>query len=959
MESYIEIELENFQRWSKKTIRLHPGINLINGKSGTGKSTICRAIYFVLYGGRKHKNIGGKGQPKTKRTYVSLTYVTPEKQFYIYRERPTERVRVEFVKDDLIYELEAKEADEWISTEFGTEESWISSSYLAQEKDHFFIRENNSEKKELIRQITFGDLSSDSSPEFFINTLSPEISSCKARLEKITAELNTRRFIINDIVEKTPDVMKYGYFSDAIIKKTKKEIQDLEAKRTRVQKHIQLKEQKRVYEGEIGVISLSLGEMNIDECNSRLAELDLIQVQNKIAKTLSSFDTRILTMSISDIEADKNLYNDYIRHKWKPGTSLEAFLAKKKEQVDEYHEYLKQVEQQSVIEMRNKLIEDENEQLKKEYLSHLNEYKRYLELKERLQSFEPRVLSINSSDLFECKRIYEIYSKYGYTPSRNIHEFLKEQKDIYTDYLKQQDLERENRYIQMDNEKHLKEYSEYNKRRDQSIVSFNEYSKQRQLLDDECSIIESFEFYEVDETDDMSCEYLTNIIQKCNLAKQQLMCPCCNHGLILHNGILIKGESSEIISKNLDLLKLAEEELVKRKARDAYVAKEENFNLEVPQILPQIEEPVLLSLTEIKQYSTKPLSTFDIPEFTHEFMNSLLHSHGLIKDYLEFEKITLTQEPHEPDFKAIIPLKKIHHVAEPKLFTFIIPTLSYEDVNILSLSIPLMSTYDEWKSNPYSLMSFDEEEYSMLIDKKKEYERESNRLNDRISMIQKLGIIDDVSESDISVLNSKISELRTKIEIGKVAIIYQEHCEYYEQLEEEQSELVKHVSDASDVVKFIQEIANSSIDDMILSINNSLEIICEELFDRPISVVLSSTKELKNGNEKNDINLEITYGGDVYDISELSGGEKKRVSLALLLSLMAINVSPICIMDEVLPSMESDLKILALNSMSKFAKDKFIIHICHDICIGHHDYVIDILEDGEVTVKDDEEDIEI
>ena len=69
MEYYLELSMVNFRCWERKTFKFNQGITLLSAASGKGKSTICEAIYWALYG--TLKNVSSKDYVK-KETIVTL-----------------------------------------------------------------------------------------------------------------------------------------------------------------------------------------------------------------------------------------------------------------------------------------------------------------------------------------------------------------------------------------------------------------------------------------------------------------------------------------------------------------------------------------------------------------------------------------------------------------------------------------------------------------------------------------------------------------------------------------------------------------------------------------------------------------------------------------------------------------------------------------------------------------------
>ena len=174
MTSFIDISLNNFMCYLNKTIRLVQGSNLLKGKSGSGKSTICKAIQFVLYGGRKFKDIQN-WQHKTSKTEVIFYYYSTNLEYRIIRSRPSETLQLCLRDNTGIYILEGQAAQEWINSNYGVENIWLSASYISRKKAHFLLDASNSDKMELLQRIAFGDITNINQPEFYLKRCSAEI----------------------------------------------------------------------------------------------------------------------------------------------------------------------------------------------------------------------------------------------------------------------------------------------------------------------------------------------------------------------------------------------------------------------------------------------------------------------------------------------------------------------------------------------------------------------------------------------------------------------------------------------------------------------------------------------------------------------------------------------------------------------------------------------------------------
>ena len=127
-----------------------------------------------------------------------------------------------------------------------------------------------------------------------------------------------------------------------------------------------------------------------------------------------------------------------------------------------------------------------------------------------------------------------------------------------------------------------------------------------------------------------------------------------------------------------------------------------------------------------------------------------------------------------------------------------------------------------------------------------------------------------------------------------------------------------------------------------------MNAILETIFCDDIpKVKLNLYKELKSKRKgkfvptKQCLNLNIRYkNADYSNISELSGGEATRISLALTLALSNISNSQFLMLDETMSTLDSDLRELCLNSIKEhIGGSKTILVINHGDVEGYYDKV--------------------
>jgi energy-coupling factor transporter ATP-binding protein EcfA2 len=798
MSNYLEIHLFNFQKWNDRVIRLLPGTTLFNGKSGSGKSTFCRAIHFCLYGGKKWKKINTKGT-KIKKTFVRFTHVKPDGYFTIIRERPSESINVEYCVNGQISNLISNSAQSWINSNFGTEDIWICSSYLIQDKPHFFLRESNANKKELLRQLTFGDIEGSINPDYFTTSLASSCVSIRSQIDGISGELKTRSFLADDIVSKTPDIFKFGSFTPEIIYKIEQELYMLHQEKTKLEIQLHDNNLRVNVENELNILRHKANELDLVELENNLIKFQEIIKLVNLKRMLTGFDIRVLTIDIDQLKRNEFLYNSYIRAGFDQNDktkTIEEFIKIKKDQSEKYKRFLRLDKENEEIERQNLCIRETNKSL---------------------------------------TRSYEI---------------------------------RKSQY-------------------DRKIKEIELYEKQKDDLTSRRSIINETQFILFDETDDSSSSFVRNVIAYCEIANKELTCPHCLKGVVYENSRLQKGclFSDDMRITNNQRLELAKLELGRRELKEQYIHDANEFS-KIP--TPQVPEVI------------------DEPNFQTE------------KEKIKYVKV----EPCNLDF-------------------FDVPNIKYEDMVSMISSIPLIESYNQLTNSELKDSTIDPNQITKTQNDITSQKYILNKIQFEEERLSKMQPFDPDVLSKLEFITNKINSSIKQIEIGKQFLIFISHKEAIQFLTNKHYELASYIEKFEALSRFIVSVANSSINDVIASINDSLDVICTDLFDSPISLLLSCTKELKNKNEVNTVNLEINYNGNIYDDpDELSGGELRRVYLALVLAFSRINTSPIIILDESLHSIDPSTKELCLEKIKEWTPNKFIIHVCHDISEGHHDNLI-------------------
>jgi DNA repair exonuclease SbcCD ATPase subunit len=212
-------------------------------------------------------------------------------------------------------------------------------------------------------------------------------------------------------------------------------------------------------------------------------------------------------------------------------------------------------------------------------------------------------------------------------------------------------------------------------------------------------------------------------------------------------------------------------------------------------------------------------------------------------------------------------------------------------------------------------------------------------------------IILSKSSQELSILlestNQDIVSYEDYVQEGKQLVLMVNTRAELESTQKLMMELTNQQSYVNRLRMLIIEVTNSSLQNLVDSINACTNSILEDLFENDIKLELKLFKEdKKTNNLKPRLNFAIYYNNNTYDsIMGLSGGEKDRISLALTIALACVNPSPVLFLDETMSSINQDLRESSIEVLKKFVvnqSQKTVLLVEHNIVEGYLDSIIDL-----------------
>ena len=936
----MQVELNNFRCWKKKTFHFNEkGIILINGSSGSGKSSILNAIYFAITGiGNKIVTNG------EKKCCVKITFEDSEEDHFIkeiIRTKSPSRLTVLY--NNILYEDD--EAQKIIENYFGN--NFQQTSYMTQKMIHSFLTLSSTEKMNFLQKYVLD------SSELNNNTFTIK-KKCKDKiieLKKLHLEHKSKinlyenelmilqkKFIeyleknmyneslISDnigdffknipVVNFNPSILKelknnqneitilYQKYKENIIKKEEyniqkqqllQEIKEYSLNKSEIEKKINLNkykgdkyfeflnECKRYYSlhnnYEILIKNVEINCNNVSILINKQIEFYKKQIDTETNKKNTTYE------KLSLIHFDIEYIKDNIE-KWKKSTQT----------IIEYCNYIKNISKKVDINKYN--IDSLNTSITVSN-SELEEYKNKLIEKQE---------QIN-----KLKNDWNLKNKLHKCPSCNIYIRIQpSNKDPNKVKLVEDN-------CVINKELNINIYNENINKFQEEITILNDKinNKQKELYDKETIKNELIEF---------NTKY-DNYKKRINRA-DIILIKYLNFHLNINENIDI---NSNIYQKKIeDIDKLLNE-------YNNYNNEICNYEILISNILGIPECNICEILEKLKS------DNLNDTLYINNFSNNIKQYINTIKD----QNIKKMFDDIVDFFKKIVQLNKTNDINN---ISNIKPTLTQEEVNYELIEQSKYKINNEY--NIENLKNI-ETKINTLNKKLLELDIKLNNINDFINMNTNTVSIED-RYYEINKQTNDYYELEQNYnKYIKINEIYNE----WKRLNNEKkisNYLYDTVSD--DIIineMFLNKINESesiALTQCIDNINYYINEYLEKFFpnDSIIVDIVPFKEKVKNGKSENNdikpvIDIKVCYKGEEIELSSLSGGEYDRVSLAIMLSFNNLSKSNMILLDESISSLDADLTNDILTTLKDNLLNKRIIVVAHQLSTGLFDQIINTI----------------
>ena len=166
----------------------------------------------------------------------------------------------------------------------------------------------------------------------------------------------------------------------------------------------------------------------------------------------------------------------------------------------------------------------------------------------------------------------------------------------------------------------------------------------------------------------------------------------------------------------------------------------------------------------------------------------------------------------------------------------------------------------------------------------------------------------------------------------------------YEQGQKDHQNIVSNIGRFHKIKQCLITAEYIVLDEILSEINETIADVLEHLFTEQTSVTLRSMKQLKSDERKKpEINCEIVSDGvECGNIKEMSGGERSRICLAMVIAFSHFSQIPFVFLDEALSPLDVISKESAISTIKKFLNNKLVITVNHDTTKGVYDSVISL-----------------
>lgn len=935
------LEFNNFRCYETGTIEIKSGVTLIDGISGRGKSSVCNAIYYVLYGKLKKPYTYGKKKCSVKMTLADGVW--------FMRQSGPSKLQVGIDND--VYEDDVAQAV--IANLYGKEQEFLATSYMRQDEKHILLTGTNEEKMDLIRSISLTE-----DVKLIKTRLNDELKKVQDQVVKAKTELDKASSILTEFDNNNPILHNIIYNNSSNSSKattaTTITVNDI--------KSTSDEEQLKIHNDALAKLELIKPELHrILQLEANLKTLKSMNVEEVTADMVQKSQDVIISL-----EHEKNAIsiklNMHAEYKIK-----EAAIAAAKEQAErvrkEYEkaaaEKLARVEQEA----KNRAAKLAEKQAAR---SNAIEKRRVEKREQAMAQYQKQVDAVKAQ--IEQSRL----QKQQVENQRNQIKLIQEEKTTKLNELKRKCDELTKAYdiINLDNE--IARLSK-NKVHIDNIEGFlKQFTNQDgTVLTDINQLVKKIDELtrEITEKNNLLTEVEISLVNKKSNEEQSrlLVCPKCSAGLRTEDHKLhlvrdnFKPEIKPIIIQDatdemLDKIKAEVVRLNDLKERATIAQKQiGQEKLQMGRFVPADIEKLakckeLQSLIQLRN-----AAQLELESYTASLIPSEQSSNQESNELDENELLKNFQMPAEPTLEEIMqefpPLEDddLTNQIDKISSTVLIENEGFTPPSQIDIVLPILPNESEAELKQRNAqIDIERRQQESIITKRQVFEKYQADLQKALEALGSKN--SDGLKSEIVSLEQRAQKAKELADLVVKFHRRNELSKLVDNLKPEIEKLSNRAQGVSTLQQKAKQVESTVLYNTVVSLNLEMKRFLDVLFaEDQISVEFKTTKELKTQSKTQTktsmvCSMNIFYKDNhLDDYKTLSGGEISRISLALMLALNSLKGSNIILLDESLSTINESLKMDVVDLLKTVVKDdKICALILHSSVQGVYDHVISL-----------------
>lgn len=189
-------------------------------------------------------------------------------------------------------------------------------------------------------------------------------------------------------------------------------------------------------------------------------------------------------------------------------------------------------------------------------------------------------------------------------------------------------------------------------------------------------------------------------------------------------------------------------------------------------------------------------------------------------------------------------------------------------------------------------------------------------------------------EQQINKLQEDLNSTRQMKERIRIQKIYFSHKRVLNDNSKEIDRLEKRVRDSHTAEHILAESYNEYVGEKLKEIEYDVCVLGKCFFDDTMNITLTPGRETSTGTIKPSFDINVEYGGTTFeDVKSMSTGERKRLSLILMMVLTKYTDGRVMLLDEAFTSVGLDTRGIIMNEIQKLGIPIYLTS--HDEIFGY------------------------